>query len=151
MKDQTTEAPANPHTFTISEEFPSDNLEAACEAEGCDWRIEFTGRITDGMRRQAERLTTEHRTATDLTAKLAEIRENQLGLARGFLHDAAAQRKRSGGDWHDHTVLRAEGAAHGAVTALQVLLVLTGEVEYDEEADAVWDLVARTGAEAVSR
>jgi hypothetical protein len=75
--------------------------------------------------------------------QLAAVRENQLGLARGFLHDAAAQRQRSGGDWRDPTLKRAEGTTHGAVSALQVLLVLTGEVEYDEEADAVWDLVSR--------
>jgi hypothetical protein len=75
--------------------------------------------------------------------QLAKVRENQLGLARGFLHDAAAQRQRSGGDWNDHTTTKAEGRTHGAITALQVLLVETGEVEYDEEADAVWDLVSR--------
>lgn len=67
MEDQTTEA-ANPHTFTISEEFPSNNLEVACE--GCDWRIEFTGRITDAARRQAGRLTAEHAAVNDLSAKV---------------------------------------------------------------------------------
>jgi len=79
--------------------------------------------------------------------QLAEIRENQLGIARGFHHDAEAQIKKACGDWRDPVVRRAEGTAHGAVTALQVLLVTLGEVEYEEEAEAAWALVERKGEE----
>lgn len=87
--------------------------------------------------------------------RLAEIRENQIGLARGFLHDAEAQHARNQhsdkAPGHDATAVRAAGTAHGAISALQVLLVETGEVEYDEEADAVWELVQRKDGSGVDR
>lgn len=87
---------------------------------------------------------------TAAEGQLAKIREHQIGLARGFLHDAEEQRKRAK-RLDDRNLTHAEGTAHGAITALQVLLVETGEVEYDEEADAVWDLVARKDGETPAR
>ena len=71
---------------------------------------------------------------------LAEVRKNQLGMARGFAHDAEAQHGRS-----ESISARAEGAAWGAVTQLQMLLMELGEVEFDEAAECTWDIVQKRG------
>lgn len=78
---------------------------------------------------------------------LAEVRKNQLGMARGFAHDAEAQRKRFADASLDpaHIAPHSEGAAWGAVAVLQMLLMELGEVEFDEAAECTWDIVLKRG------
>jgi hypothetical protein len=86
-----------------------------------------------GAEAELDRLRAEN---TALAGKLAKVRENQLGMARGFAHDAEAQSERP-----EFISKRAEGAAWGAVAQLQLLLMELGEVEYDEAAETTWEIV----------
>lgn len=79
---------------------------------------------------------------------LAEVRENQIGWAHA-LHDLAEREDKRAGTDHqwtaEHTAADARGAARGAVSAFQFLLMELGEVEFDEAAEWTWDIVQKWG------
>lgn len=127
---------------TMLEQFLSGHLDDA-DREGDDWSGAHPISVEGDARAIVAAVT------PIITAQaLAEVRKNQIGMARGFIHNAETERRRAGQfQWSKHhSAAAAEGWAHGAVQTLQMLLMALGEVEYDEAAETTYEIVTSEGA-----